>query len=92
VNQLELPVNPTSLCTTRWAQAFLSEAASQFPQALQYSESCDHFLIIQSDEIGPVKFAIVPPDNTEFWMAGYDTLEEAIALCNEMGWRYEICE
>ena len=82
----------TSLCTTKWAQDFVAEASSQFPQALQYAELCDHFFIVQSNDIGPTKFAIVPPDNEEFWMAAYDTLEQAEQLCREMGWGYTVCE
>lgn len=78
--------------TTKWAQDFITESPSQFAQALQYAASCDHFFIIQSDEIGLIKFAVVPPDNEEFWMAAYDTLKEAEQLCDEMGWGYTICE
>lgn len=92
MKQLELDLNATSINTTRWAQDFLSEAASQFPQALQYAESCDNFFILQSDEIGRPMFAIVPPDNDQFWMAAFDTLEQAERLCNEMGWGYTVCK
>ena len=92
MSETDLVEECSSIYQTKWAQDFLAEASSQFPLALQYAESCDHFLIIQSDELGPIKFAIVPPDNEDFWMAAYDTLEQTTKLCEEMGWRYTICE
>ena len=33
------------------------------------------------------QWAIVGPD--EFWMNAYDTREEALAACEEMGWKVE---
>lgn len=75
----------------KWGQEFVKEVGvSVYREALQLlEESNNQVEIFETDELGEQEWAIVPIENTEFWLNNFSTKKEAEEFCKEMGWRYE---
>jgi hypothetical protein len=77
-----------------WRDCLLNDSIideATFKQAMQYAFDGSSMEIMRSNESDPdqYQYAIVVK-GTEFWMDAFETLDEAIALCEKMGWNYEV--
>ena len=76
---------------SKWGQHFIKDAGRRsYEDALELLQQSDNVILItESDETGELMNIIAPDADTEFWLAAYETREEAEALCKEMGWKYD---
>lgn len=76
---------------TKWGQEFIKEVGvGVYTTALELLEESDNQVeIFETDELGVQEWAIVPIENTEFWLNNLPTKEEAEEFCKEMGWKYD---
>jgi len=76
------------ILNSKWAKEFKEESPSQYKKALKYATNKNIvFAIYQNDEIGEKLWAI---SYKGFWMDAFDTKKEAIKLCEEMNWNFEV--
>ncbi len=81
----------TEITQSNWAQGFAYECQSALGKAIEYATNEDIFVISLKDDLDTPLWTITPASNNDFWMAAYDTVEQAVALCNSMGWKF-VCE
>lgn len=79
------------IITTDWARRFKEECPSRFEEAIAIAERAPVVDIVMTDEHsfrGDYKFVIIEHggDNS-FWLDAFNTKEEALSLCEAMGWR-----
>lgn len=74
----------------KWGADFVKEVGmSAYKTALELlDESNNQVEIFETDELGEPEWAIVPIENTEFWLNNFPTKKEAENFCKEMGWKY----
>ena len=71
-----------------WAMKFKREYPLQYDEAIYYaSESPVQVFVSYSNEIDPENPSyMIVVDWTDFWLGAFPTREEAVKLCNRMGW------
>lgn len=72
---------------TDWAKEFKADAPSYYSQAIEYAlqENLKIFINHNNEAVNWL-YSIIVLDNPNFWMDAKETEEEAIELCNRMGW------
>lgn len=77
---------------TSWAKEFKRECLKYYSDALQFALRTPLFVdIYKTDETGELLWVIQVKETT-FWMDGFKTKKEAVALCKEMGWKVQNAE
>lgn len=74
---------------TEWARRFKAGAPFQYEEALGIAARLNWVELDQRDDHsakGDYLWAILPDVNPEFWLDATQTKEEAIAVCEAMGW------
>lgn len=72
---------------TQWAKDFKEENRMEYEEAIELASMFDVFVrIFETEETGETVWAIESVDRPDFWFTARRTEEEAIQLCNEMGW------
>ena len=74
---------------TAWAARFKAGAPYQLKEALDIAERLNWVVIEHRDDHsakGDLLWAILPDVNPEFWLDATPTKDEAIAICESMGW------
>lgn len=74
-----------------WGRNFIMDVGRHaYKTALALlAKSENHVEIQETDELGPVEYAIVPTEDTEFWLETFTNRKDAEKLCKEMGWKYD---
>lgn len=78
-----------SIEKSAWAARFKACAPFQFKEALEVAERLNWVVIEHRDDHsakGDCLWAILPDVNPEFWLDATPTKDEAIAICEAMGW------
>ena len=58
----------------------------------EFAETCPRFVVSLTTElgIGLPMWAIFPETGPGYWMYAHDTFGEALDMCEEFGWEYEV--
>ena len=78
-----------SIEQSAWAARFKAGAPYQLKEALDIAERLNWVVIEHRDDHsakGDCLWAILPDVNPEFWLDATPTKDEAIAICEAMGW------
>lgn len=75
------------LIETKWAQEFLFYDDTCFDKAIEIALSNIEYNVYLTDEVVDPLWVI---DHNGFWMDGKSSLEEAVKLCEDMGWKYKV--
>jgi hypothetical protein len=82
------------LVETEWAKNFKATNPTQYIEALQYALHPEFSVIINlSNQLEVPLFAIVAVIDgvsDDFWMSAFDNVEDALSLCQEMGWEHTL--
>lgn len=74
--------------STAWAKKFKRECPSAYDDAMDYASQPEvKVFIIKNNELDEkvLMYSIEIP-MTHFWMDSFPTREEAVKLCEKMGW------
>jgi len=78
------------LIKTKWAKEFKKGSPASYRQAIELAMMPNLLVrIYKTDEIGEWMWAIEPVILSGFWLDVKKTKKDCIALCKEMGWRYQ---
>lgn len=75
---------------TEWVKDFKEDCPVGYDEAIELASMFDVFVQIkETNKTGETVWAIESAERPDFWMTARQSKEEAIALCNQMGWIIE---
>ena len=76
---------------TEWAKKFKRDCHSNYEEGIHYALDPNLIVDISTTKDWSLGFlpmlAITPDCNPDFWLECFNTKNEALALCREMGWK-----